>query len=266
MNSVTLYQIAKLMVMPAQCVWQYFVFSKVYSKYVYFSIFILTIGVGLTVIAELELNASVSGVFVGAVAVVSVVVEQAECQRLSRIYNTDALHFMHSSMIHRVILCSSVILGSPEREALGDLQNMAWKTLMLLLLTCILAMGVNVTNVQIIGRFGPVAMAVVGHVKTVLIFVLGFWLHPPKVDLSLAKTVIGIFIALFGAVKYGQYSAFPEADCFASCGKKKARTITIIVFLAGFAGFVGLIGWAPSLLGFALTTPALDSNLPGQNR
>lgn len=224
LNSVPMYQIAKLMNIPLQCIYQYISQGKVFTIYVYASLAFLMFGVGLSTIAELDLKASVAGLAAAAAACFIVVLEQAEIARLKQKLEVDAVDFMLSSSLHRILM-SAVIVGAVEQDGMQRVPEMKWWQWALLLASCLLATSINVTVVSIIGKFGPVTTAVVGHVKTCSIVAFGFLLHPPAVDFTLAKNLTGIVIALTATVKYGQYTACPEADCFARCRQPSEDTM-----------------------------------------
>merc|ERR1712070_8288 len=98
-----------------------------------------------------------------------------------------------------------------------------------------------------LGKFGSVTTAVVGHLKTICILIAGFWVHRPAMDLNFLKMIVGVCIAMTGVVKYGQYTQFPDADW--SISGKGALKIGA-VFSAGVVLLpLGLmmIGVAPSL-------------------
>lgn len=223
LNTVPVYQTAKLMGIPTQCLWQYLTTGKVYSAWVYGSMLVLTFGVGLSTVASLELNANVQGVSAAALAVFVVVLEQSETARLKTLFEMDSMSFLHSNSFHRIFGSAGLILLM-EIDALSALGNMTGYAAMMLFISCLFATSINITVVSIIGKFGPVTVAVLGHLKTVSIVSLGFLLRPPAVDIVLAKNVAGISVALTGAIKYGQYTSFPEVDCCDSMLGNRTKT------------------------------------------
>lgn len=220
-NTVTLYQMAKLLNIPTQCLWQYFRNSKVYSIYVYGSLVVLTLGVGLATVADLShFGATFAGILVAAAGVIATVIEQAEVSRIKNELDMNTMDFLHAYSLHRIFACVTcmTILEPDAFQKMPQLTLVQW---MLILLSCFFALSINVTLNAMLGKFGAVTTAVVGHLKTCSIVSLGFFLHPPLLDVNLVKNVTGISIALFGAMKYGQYSSFPDADCFAICRSEK---------------------------------------------
>jgi len=57
------------------------------------------------------------------------------------------------------------------------------------------ALGVNISNYLVLGKTSPLTYQVLGHMKTVLILILGFTVFKKPVDI---RNVIGITIAMVG--------------------------------------------------------------------
>lgn len=66
-------------------------------------------------------------------------------------------------------------------------------------LSCLFAIGVNITNYLVIGKTSPLTYQVLGHLKTILILILGFLMFNKHVD---ARNLIGIIVAMSGVVWY----------------------------------------------------------------
>ena len=65
--------------------------------------------------------------------------------------------------------------------------------------TCVFALGVNITNYVVLGKTSPLTYQVLGHLKTVLILVLGFTVFEKPLDV---RNVIGVVIAMAGVIAY----------------------------------------------------------------
>lgn len=76
-----------------------------------------------------------------------------------------------------------------------------------ILLSCTIAIGTNLSQFICIGRFTAVSFQVLGHMKTVLVLILGF-LFFGKEGLNL-HVVLGMFIAILGMIWYGNASSLP---------------------------------------------------------
>jgi solute carrier family 35 protein E3 len=215
-NSVTLYQIAKLLNVPTMCLFLYVGKGKTYSFSVYFSLFIITVGVGIATIAEFSVSPSVIGLVMAALGVLVTVIDQFEIGRLKEKYQSDSVDFIHSNLFHRIAVGSSIV-ALFEQEAVSSALDMSLVCGIALLATCLLATAINLSSVAIIGKFGPLTMTVTGHVKTMTIMILGFLWNPPELDALLLKKLFGIVLALCAAIKYGQLTAFPDSSISGGC-------------------------------------------------
>ena len=64
-------------------------------------------------------------------------------------------------------------------------------------ISCVFALGVNISNYLVIGKTSPLTYQVLGHLKTILIIVLGFIFFNKQPDY---RNVLGIVIAMIGYV------------------------------------------------------------------
>ncbi|PIA47825.1 hypothetical protein AQUCO_01400427v1 [Aquilegia coerulea] len=90
-------------------------------------------------------------------------------------------------------------------------------SVLFLILSCTIAIGTNLNQFICIGRFTAVSFQVLGHMKTILVLILGFFFFK-KEGLS-KQVVIGMVIAVKEIICYGKASSRP--------GGKKRRSPTI---------------------------------------
>ncbi|KAH9691877.1 UDP-rhamnose/UDP-galactose transporter 6 [Citrus sinensis] len=76
-----------------------------------------------------------------------------------------------------------------------------------LILSCTIAVGTNLSQFICIGRFTAVSFQVLGHMKTILVLIMGF-LFFGKEGLNL-HVVLGMIIAVFGMIWYSNASTKP---------------------------------------------------------
>lgn len=76
-----------------------------------------------------------------------------------------------------------------------------------IILSCTIAIGTNLSQFICIGRFTAVSFQVIGHMKTILVLVLGF-LFFGKEGLNI-QVVVGMLIAVCGMIWYGNASSKP---------------------------------------------------------
>ncbi len=76
-----------------------------------------------------------------------------------------------------------------------------------IILSCLIAVGTNLSQFICIGRFSAVSFQVLGHMKTVLVLIMGFFLFG-KQGLSI-QVVLGMLLAICGMIWYGNASSKP---------------------------------------------------------
>ncbi|KAL0378872.1 UNVERIFIED_CONTAM: UDP-rhamnose/UDP-galactose transporter 6 [Sesamum radiatum] len=81
------------------------------------------------------------------------------------------------------------------------------KDKMFVVLSCAIAIGTNLSQFICIGRFTAVSFQVLGHMKTILVLILGF-LFFGKEGLNL-HVVVGMMVAIVGMMWYGHASSQP---------------------------------------------------------
>lgn len=79
---------------------------------------------------------------------------------------------------------------------------------LLIIISCTIAVGTNLSQFICIGRFTAVSFQVLGHMKTILVLTLGFVFFG-KEGLNL-QVILGMLIAIAGMIWYGNASSKPE--------------------------------------------------------
>ncbi|MBA0808701.1 hypothetical protein Gohar_024417 [Gossypium harknessii] len=93
----------------------------------------------------------------------------------------------------------------------------SWSLQMFILLSCTIAVGTNLSQFICIGRFTAVSFQVLGHMKTILVLIMGFFFFG-KEGLNL-HVVLGMIIAVAGMIWYGNASSKP--------GGKERRSLSL---------------------------------------
>jgi solute carrier family 35 protein E3 len=172
------------------------------------SLAILLIGVGLYSVNDIELN--LVGSIIAVIAVVLTALFQITGGVHQQEFSISGPQLQHGSALPQFILCFLSALGTevvnPTRSIL---QHEFSKTEFLLIcLTAVIAVGVNVSCFGIIGKTSALTYQVVGHVKTVLILLIGFVFFPPQEPVPkarLIKTGLGMFISMVGIIMYSAF-------------------------------------------------------------
>jgi len=129
-----------------------------------------------------------------------------------------------SFWIYVVIFIEGLVLISLNMYNLDDTNIIELQTLMVLAFTkflkfwgcllqmfifmsCTIAVGTNLSQFICIGRFTAVSFQVLGHMKTILVLIMGFFFFGRE-GLNV-HVVLGMIIAVCGMIWYGNASSKP---------------------------------------------------------
>ncbi|KAL9256800.1 UDP-rhamnose/UDP-galactose transporter 5-like protein [Drosera capensis] len=206
-NSVGFYQIAKLSMIPVTCLLE-IVFDKIrYSRDTRLSIGLVLVGVGVCTVTDVSVNAK--GFIAAFVAVWSTSLQQYYVHHLQRKYTIGSFNLLgHTAPVQAVSL---LIVGPFLDLLLTNKKVYAYDytltSVFFIVLSCIIAIGTNLSQFICIGRFSAVTFQVLGHMKTILVLILGF-LFFGREGLSL-QVIMGMAIAIMGMIWYGNASSKP---------------------------------------------------------
>nr|XP_043616863.1 UDP-rhamnose/UDP-galactose transporter 6-like isoform X1 [Erigeron canadensis] len=206
-NSVGFYQIAKLSMIPVSCLFE-IAFDKIrYSRDTKLSILLVLLGVAVCTVTDVSVNAK--GFAAASVAVWTTSLQQYYVHYLQRKYSLSSFNLLgHTAPIQ----AGSLLLLGPFLDYwLTDKRVDAFTydlpCMMFILLSCTIAVGTNLSQFICIGRFTAVSFQVLGHMKTILVLILGF-IFFGREGLNL-HVVIGMIIAIVGMIWYGNASSKP---------------------------------------------------------
>nr|XP_043616864.1 UDP-rhamnose/UDP-galactose transporter 6-like isoform X2 [Erigeron canadensis] len=182
-NSVGFYQIAKLSMIPVSCLFE-IAFDKIrYSRDTKLSILLVLLGVAVCTVTDVSVNAK--GFAAASVAV----------------WTTSLQQYAGS------LLLLGPFLDYWLTDKRVDAFTYDLPCMMFILLSCTIAVGTNLSQFICIGRFTAVSFQVLGHMKTILVLILGF-IFFGREGLNL-HVVIGMIIAIVGMIWYGNASSKP---------------------------------------------------------
>ncbi|XP_059630448.1 UDP-rhamnose/UDP-galactose transporter 6 isoform X1 [Cornus florida] len=206
-NSVGFYQIAKLSMIPVSCLLEVVLDKIRYSRDTKLSITVVLLGVAVCTVTDVSVNAK--GFIAAFIAVWSTALQQYYVHFLQRKYSLSSFNLLgHTAPAQ----AASLLLVGPfldywltnKRVDAFD-YNIA--SSIFIVLSCTIAVGTNLSQFICIGRFTAVSFQVLGHMKTILVLILGF-LFFGKEGLNL-HVVIGMVIAVVGMIWYGNASSKP---------------------------------------------------------
>ncbi|XP_061970743.1 UDP-rhamnose/UDP-galactose transporter 5 isoform X2 [Populus nigra] len=192
-NSVGFYQIAKLSIIPVSCLLEV-LFDKIrYSRDTKLSIGVVLLGVGVCTVTDVSVNAK--GFIAAFIAVWSTSLQQYAATLL--LLGPFLDYWLTNKRI--------------------DTYDYNAVSVMFIVLSCIIAVGTNLSQFICIGRFTAVSFQVLGHMKTVLVLIMGFFFFG-KDGLNL-HVVLGMTITVVGMIWYSNASSKP--------GGKERRSLSL---------------------------------------
>ncbi|KAJ6678083.1 UDP-RHAMNOSE/UDP-GALACTOSE TRANSPORTER 4 [Salix viminalis] len=200
-NSVGFYQIAKLSMIPVSC------FS------------------GSCLGQNVSVNAK--GFVAAIIAVWSTALQQYYVHYLQRRYSLGSFNLLgHTAPAQAAsLLVVGPFLDYWLTNNRVDAYAYTFTSTLFIVLSCSIAVGTNLSQFICIGRFTAVSFQVLGHMKTILVLILGFILFG-KEGLNL-HVVVGMIIAVAGMIWYGNASSKPggkERRSLSMNGNKSLKT------------------------------------------
>ncbi|GAY60229.1 hypothetical protein CUMW_200350 [Citrus unshiu] len=233
-NSVGFYQIAKLSMIPVSCFLEVVLDKVRYSRDTKLSILLVLFGVGVCTVTDVSVNAK--GFIAAFVAVWSTAMQQYYVHYLQRKYNLGSFNLLgHTAPAQaasllllgpfvdywltskRVDAYNYGFLSVLYYEQVDKPVNQDVRDSTKRLLTTNIAVGTNLSQFICIGRFTAVTFQVLGHMKTILVLVLGF-IFFGKEGLNM-QVILGMVIAVLGMIWYGNASSKP--------GGKERRSLSL---------------------------------------
>ncbi|KAL9395953.1 hypothetical protein Peur_010206 [Populus x canadensis] len=206
-NSVGFYQIAKLTMIPVSCLLEV-LFDKIrYSRDTKLSIGVVLLGVGVCTVTDVSVNAK--GFIAAFIAVWSTSLQQYYVHYLQRKYSLSSFNLLgHTAPAQAAtLLLLGPFLDYWLTNKRIDTYDYSAVSVMFIVISCTIAVGTNLSQFICIGRFTAVSFQVLGHMKTILVLIMGFFFFG-KDGLNL-HVVLGMIIAVVGMVWYGNASSKP---------------------------------------------------------
>ena len=189
----------KLAIIPFTVLLQTVVYGKQFTTRVKLTLLVLLLGVAVATVNDVELNGLGCIVSVGAVVLTCVSqVWTGTMQKAHSISSTQLLH-QAAPLMGATLLLIGVPLDRALMTPAGELFTFSVPACTYTALSCAIAISVNFSTFLVIGKCDAVTYQVLGHLKTVLILVLGFVLLKNPAN---PRAIGGIGIAMLGMVAY----------------------------------------------------------------
>ncbi|WZZ60550.1 hypothetical protein YC2023_060657 [Brassica napus] len=199
--------IAKLSMIPVSCLLEMVLDKIRYSRDTKLSIGLVLVGVGVCTVTDVSVNSK--GFLAAFVAVWSTSLQQYYVHYLQRKYSLSSFNFLgHTAPAQAAtLLVVGPFLDYWLTEKRVDMYDYNLVSVLFITLSCTIAIGTNLSQFICIGRFTAVSFQVLGHMKTILVLVMGFFFFGRE-GLNL-HVVIGMIIAVLGMIWYGNASSKP---------------------------------------------------------
>jgi solute carrier family 35 protein E3 len=204
LNSVGFYQLSKLMCIPTIVLYNFFWLDKRTPWRTMLSLGILLVGISLFTVNDVQVN--VLGSITAMFAVGFVTVSQVKTGTVQKEFGINGPAAQHSSAFHQFVmaLIAAVFTETHGPNSVLD-HEFQRPEVIIIILTGFVSVSVNVCAFGLIGKTSAVTYQVVGHCKTILIFVFGLMLFPAnesETRSQFIKKIIGLVIAMSGVIYY----------------------------------------------------------------
>jgi solute carrier family 35 protein E3 len=160
-------------------------------------------------------STKLGGVLVAALSVVGSGMQQILCGHMQRLHKLQSHQLLAATAPAQGLML--LIIGPAVDKAVSGTwvgqYVLTTPALCLVVLSCTIAVGVNVSQFMCLGRFSATTFQVLGHTKTILVLLIS-WLALGE-SMS-AKKLMGMALAVAGMVAYGvfinQGSSSPKAS------------------------------------------------------
>lgn len=195
-NSVGFYQLSKLACVPFVLVVQYFLYSQYVSRAVQLTLIPITLGVGWATVHDVDVN--LMGTIFACCAVAATGMAQIFTSQYQKSLGCNAMQLLYHTA---PLIAVGMLIMCPMFDNVADLVSFEYSSgvVFRICMSCIFALGVNISNYVVLGKTSPLTYQVLGHLKTVLILVLGVVIFNKEVDV---QNVIGVVMAMAGVVAY----------------------------------------------------------------
>jgi solute carrier family 35 protein E3 len=204
MNSVGFYQLSKLMCIPTIVLYNYVVERKTTPFLTLVALAILLVGISLFTVNDVQVN--LPGTIIAGFAVVFVASSQTKTGTVQRAFGINGPSAQHATAFLQ-FLTALVSAFFVETHGSNNLFTHTFETpeLIVVILTGFVSVSVNVCAFGLIGKTSAVTYQVVGHCKTILIFVFGLIIFPAKegeTPEQFLKKIAGLVISMSGVIFY----------------------------------------------------------------
>lgn len=204
-NSIGFYQLSKLCNIPMMVAYKLIVKHQTTPRESLISLAVLLVGMALFTVNDVQF--SIPGAIVALVAVTSTTVFQSRQAYMQQEYKISGPQLNHLVAFPEFVIgiTASFLLEAQGEKGLFNHKFQVPNEILLILLTGVFAVYGNIIGFIMIGKTGPVTFQVIGHTKTILIFVFGLIMFPPtkhETHQQKIKKIAGLIVSMIGVISY----------------------------------------------------------------
>ncbi|KAG0489078.1 hypothetical protein HPP92_007889 [Vanilla planifolia] len=192
-------QISKLSIIPVVCLMEWILHNKHYSSKVIMSVVLVAFGVGICTVTDVEIN--VKGFLCACVAVFCTSLQQITIGSFQKKYSIGSFELL--SKTAPIQAASLQVLGPFMDYFLNGQSILKYHlsngALLFIVVSCLLAVFCNMSQYLCIGRFSATTFQVLGHMKTICVLILGWFLFDSALTI---KNILGMLLAILGMIVY----------------------------------------------------------------
>ena len=203
-NSVSVYQIAKIMCTPVIVALEYFIFGVTQSKATLLALVPVCVGIFVTVYADGELN------FIGSFWAILAIIANSFYTIWGKTKQKELGVVPMQLLTYQAPISALMLLPSvPVFDDWHSLitYNMSAKAILFILISCVFAFSVNFSFFLSVGQTSPLTMNVLGYLKTCFVFVGGFLFFDTQMTV---QNITGISLTMIGLALYSRAKMAPE--------------------------------------------------------
>ena len=204
-NSVGFYQLSKLACVPFTLAVQYLMYNQYVSKPLQLTLIPITFGVGWATVHDVDVN--MIGTVFAACAVAATGMAQIFTSTYQKSLGCNAMQLLYHTA---PMIAGGMLIMCPMFDNVTELMNYQYTYGVVgrISMSCCFALGVNISNYMVLGKTSPLTYQVLGHLKTVLILILGVVIFHKEIDY---QNVLGVMVAMGGVVAYTEIKRREES-------------------------------------------------------
>lgn len=197
-SSVGFYQVVKLFCIPLALFFEYVLGMQQEVLNLKLVLSLVLILAGMAMIIREEVSANFTGILWGLCGIITTALSQVYFSPLKKGLGLDVMQLLlHTSPW----LTFGSFISVPVFEDIDALRDykLTSAVIFTVLLTCLLAVGLNITNFVVLSEFSPLTYNIMGHLKTILIISVGSIMFN---TLPSTTMLVGMTIAIVGVVLF----------------------------------------------------------------